>query len=516
MKNKSNSQGAIASGTGTQTKPQPRIKEVDRRQMLMRAVDIEQLVRQDDEVRAIWEMVGRLDLGSYHDSIRAVEGVAGREPVDPRVLISLWIYSYSKGVSSAREISRLCEYHPAYQWLTGMQMINHHTLSDFRVDHQKAMDELFTEVLGVLSAEGLVTLERVMHDGTKIKASAGSGSFRRKGRLRAHLELARRQVGKMGDPRAAAEVSPKVVAARQRAAREKQKRLEVALEELEKIRAVKRGTKAKREARASRTDPEARIMKQSNGGYAPSYNVQLSTDAKVGVIVEVGVSQSGSDYEELLPAVERIEKRLGAKPKQMVADGGFTSRENILGMNERGVDFIGSMGKGANQSAGQMNRRGVHPSFRPRAFRYDEARDTYTCPADKTLGYESKEKKIGRTNYKYRARGSDCLICPFKKKCCPQNAARGRSIVRGVEDAVVKAFRAKMQNEDAKEIYKKRAPIAEFPNAWIKDKIGLRQFRLRGQSKVEIETLWVCMTYNIQQWIRLCWRPQWQAATSGG
>jgi transposase len=493
---------------GQQRKPRPRLQPINRQQLILRTVDVEQLVEEDHEVRAIWELMGRIDLSCYCEDIRAVEGVAGREALDPRLLISLWVYSYSKGVSSAREIARLCEYHPAYQWLTGMKSINYHTLSDFRVKHKEALDELFAEVLGLLSTEGLISLERVMHDGTKVKAFAGSDSFRREERLRANLEIARQHVVSMGDPESEEEVGPRVAAARRRAAREKQQRLESALEELARIHAIKGESETKPAVRVSQADPEARIMKQSDGGYAPSYNVQISTDTAAGVIVGMGVSQSGSDYEELIPAVERIEDNLGQVPAQVVADGGFTSRANIIEMDKRGIDFIGSMGDGTSQSVGQLDRRGVDPAFRPEAFSYDADSDTYTCPGGKILRYEAKEKRVGRINYKYRARAADCHTCSHKDKCCPQNAVKGRTIVRGEDDPVVVAFSEKMQTDKAKQIYKERGGVAEFPNAWIKDKIGLRQFRLRGLIKVGMEAMWACMTYNIQQWIRLCWKVQ--------
>src|SRR6266852_5436280 len=116
-----------------------------------------------------------------------------------------------------------------------------------------------------------------MHDGTKIKACAGADSFRREERIRAHLEAARQQVQAMGNP--AADESARQAAASQRAATERQQRLEQALEQLNQIRETKSGTQAQQSARASITDPPARIMKQSDGGYAPSYNVQLSTDS---------------------------------------------------------------------------------------------------------------------------------------------------------------------------------------------------------------------------------------------
>jgi hypothetical protein len=348
-----------------------------------------------------------------------------------------------------------------------------------------------------------------MHDGSKVKACASGDTFRREGRIRAHLELAREQVEQMGDPRTAEEVSPRVAKARQRAAREKKERLELALREMEKIRATKSSQAERQEVRVSMTDPEARVMKQSDGGYAPSYNAQISTDAKEKVIVGVGVSQCGSDYEELVPGEEKVEETMGRVPEQMVTDGGFVSRENILAMKEKGIDFIGPMGVGVAQSAGQMKRRGVDPSFYPEAFHYDAVSDTYRCPGGKSLRPDGEEKRPGRTNYKYRASAADCQKCIFKGKCCPQNAMMGRAIVRGVDDPVVVAHKEKMETEEAKQIYRQRGAVAEFPNAWIKEKIGLRQFRLRGLIKVGMEVLWACLAYNIQQWIRLCWKPQW-------
>jgi len=485
-----------------------RLKWINRQQMMLRPVEVEKLVAEDHEVRAVWAFVGRMDLSGYYEEIEAVEGEAGRSATDPQLLISLWIYAYSKGVSSGREISRLCETDPAYQWLTGLEPINHHTLSDFRVNHKEALDGLFIEVLGLLSAEGLISLERVMQDGSKVKACASGDTFRREERIRAHLEAARQLVEQMGDPRTAEEVSPRVAKARQRAAREKQQRLEKALEELEKIRVSKSSSEEKEKARVSMSDPEARVMKQSNGGYAPSYNVQISTDAKEKVIVGVGVSQSGSDYGELVPAEERVEETMGKAPEQMVVDGGFVSRENILGMEEKGIDLIGPMGTGVGQARGQLNRRGVDPAFYPEAFCYDAITDTYRCPAGKVLRHEGEERRVGRTDYKYRASAASCQACSFKQKCCPQNR-KGRSIVRGVDDPRVVAHMEKMETEEAKQIYRQRGAVAEFPNAWIKDKIGLRQFRLRGLIKVGMEALWACLAYNIKQWIRLCWRPQW-------
>ena len=490
----------------------PRLKSVERRQLMMQVIDVERLIEDDHPARAIWALTGRVNWSGFYASIQAVDGVAGRAAWDPRLLSSLWIYAYSRGIGSAREVARRCGYDPAFQWLTGLTEVNYHTLADFRVGHKTELDGLFAQVLGLLSAEGLITLERVMHDGTKIRACAAAGSFRREERIRSHLEAAREQVAAMGDPRT--EPSARQGAARQRVQRERVQRLEQALTELEKIREAKPGSEAKEQARVSQTDPQARIMKQGDGGYAPSYNAQLSTDAAHGVIVGVGVSQAASDYGELVGAVDRIEQSTGRKPQQVVTDGGFTSRENVVAMDDQGVELIGSLDEHDAQSAGQMRRRGVQEAFFPQAFTYDAVPDIYRCPAGAVLRHDGQEKRIGVVHHRYRAAPAVCAVCRFKAQCCPQNETKGRTISRAVEAPAVQAFITKMQTEAAKAIYRLRGPVAEFSNAWIKAKIGLRQFSVRGLLKAGMETLWACLTYNIQQWIRLSWRTQRQAASA--
>jgi transposase len=474
--------------------------------LFFRSVDVEKLVEGDHPVRAIWELVGHLDLEPFYAQIEAVEGVAGRPVWDPQLLISLWIYAYQEGVSSAREISRLCEYHPGYQWLAAMEVVNYHTLADFRIQHQEVLDGVFIGVLGVLSYHGLITLDRVMQDGSKVKANASDKSFRRKATLEKHLELARKQVEQMGDP-LSEEQTERVVRARQRALREKQERLKLALKELEKIEACRGKSAEKKETRVSTTDPEARVMLQAKGAYGPAYNVQISTDAGAKVIVGVGVSQSANDAGELEPGVERVEANLGQKPKQMVVDEGYMNSGSLEAMVEWEIDLIGSAPEARKAPWDPWQRRGLTREFYPEAFRYDSGADRYTCPAGEVLTYETREQHGCWWHYRYRARASDCRSCAFQAQCCP-GTKKGRSLVRREQTAEWKAFRAKMETAEAKEIYKQRSEVAEFPNAWIKDKIGLRQFRLRGLAKVTLETMWACLTYNVSQWIRLCWKPQ--------
>jgi transposase len=479
------------------TSKQPLIRSVNREQMSWRAVDIDRLIEQDPQARAIWTTVGRLDLSRFYEVIASSAEERGRPAIDPQLLISLWVYAYSRGIGSAREIERRCEYDPAFQWLTGMEGVNHHTLADFRVEKGEELDPLFSDLLGVLSAEGWITLEEVMQDGTKIQAGAGSGSFHREKTLREHLERARRQVQALRDPLAEPSANRQQQAARERTAREKQERLEQALIELEKLREVKKTVEEKLHARGSVSDPEARVMKQAGGGLAPSYNAQISTDAHHGFIVDAEVTQTGNDYHQLLPAVERIEQRWGRKPERMVADAGYTSGENIQDMAEKGIDFVGSLADDASKARTKPER------FTAAQFRYEAEEDRYICPAGKTLKYEGRWKRGGVIHYKYKASTEQCANCSLRADCCGTNQKHGRSVERKQESAALGAFREKMATEKAQAIYRRRGPVAEFVPAWIKSKLGLRQFHVRGLHKVRAEILWACFTYNVQQWIRL-------------
>ena len=264
---------------------EPLIRRINREQMCWRAVDVEPLIGEDHVARAIWDLVGGLRLDGFYEGIECSEEEGGRPAYDPRLLISLWIYAYSQGIGSAREVARRCEWEPALQWLTGCETVNYHTLSSFRVEYRVELDELFTQVLGRMSAEGLITLEQVVQDGTKIKAQAASDSFQGEAKIAEHLERARRRVREMGDPDQ--EEGPgRVEPAQRRARRERQQRLEQGLEELQKLRP------RKPRARVSVSEPEARRMRQADGGIAPNYNLQISADAAQSLIVDVQVTQA--------------------------------------------------------------------------------------------------------------------------------------------------------------------------------------------------------------------------------
>ena len=325
----------------------PRVCQADRRQVELRACDLESLLPADHAARAIWAVVAKLDLSRFYAPIQARGSEPGRPATDPKILVALWLYATNQGVGSARELERLCEAHEAYRWICGGVSVNHHTLGDFRVDHGAALDELMTQVLGVLMHQGLLSLRRTVQDGTRVRASAGAASFRREPSLKKCLAAARTQVAraKWQAEQPPDERTARERAAQERAAREREARVTRALAELPKVQAVKPTAEKKEQARVSTTDAEARVMKMGDGGFRPAYNVQLATDTESRVIVGVAVTNVGSDRREMQPMLKQIESRTGVKPKQHLVDGGYATRKNIDAASAQGIEVFAPVKK---------------------------------------------------------------------------------------------------------------------------------------------------------------------------
>lgn len=315
-------------------------------------------------MRAIWIFLDRLDLSKFSEEQRAVEGSVGRSAISPHLLLSIWIYSYARGVSSARQISREMEHEPGLQWLAGMEVVNHHTLSDFRVAHGSALQNLMEQVLGVLFSEGLVGLERVTQDGTKIRAQASKRSFLERKHLQQSLDLAKRHMANVDadnvDP-----LSQHQEAARYRVQREREARLQSALQSLSTLEQAKKYSEAK-PAQVSISDPDARFMRQGDGAIAPSYNIQFTTDVAQGLVVGVAVGQASNDTQELPLAMDRFQQQYGSYPAQVVADGGFTNHESVIAMHERKIEFFGSFGDRRLQRPKQKEEASIAPNSSPR------------------------------------------------------------------------------------------------------------------------------------------------------
>jgi transposase len=325
----------------------PRMREPQRDQIELRAVDIESLIGQDHAARVIWAYVADLDLSELEALIKARENRPGHPPASPRLLLALWLYATSDGIGSARALDGLCKSHDAYRWLCGGVSVNYHQLADFRVDNADLLDRLLSEHLAALMQAGVVDLDRLAQDGVKIRASAGTGSFRRQGTLDRHLATAqvvvedlKREVA--ADPDAS---NRRIQKAKLRAARERNERLQAAQAALAKLKQQRKeledkggNGKKQKEPRASTTDPQARVMKMADGGFRPGYNVQVVSVAGEQIVVTVEIGNNSSDHGLMRPMLERLRARLGHLPRRHLVDGGYGSAADIEWAHSQGVE----------------------------------------------------------------------------------------------------------------------------------------------------------------------------------
>jgi len=411
----------------------------NRSQVELRPMDLESLLPQGHRARLVWAWAERQDLSALYARILVREGGVGRSAIAPQILLALWLYATLDGVGSARELSRLVIEHDAYRWISGGVQVNHHSLSDFRVAHGAALDEMLSASVAALMTAGAVKLQCVAQDGVKVRASAGAASFRRKGSLQENLEQARTRVRELkaqldADP---AQPSRRKAAAQQRARREMEQRLQQALERLPELEQIKRrnGGKAE-EARASSTDADASVMKMADGGYRPAVNAQLASDCDSQVIVGVEVSTAGSDMAQLAPMVDQVGERCGKTPEQWLVDGGFPAHEQL--------DAV----------------------------------------ADKTEVYAPVPEPRARRD----AQG--------------QEAKQDKHAPKPDDSEAVAQWRQRMATPQAKELYKLRAATAECVNAQARNR-GLQRMPVRGLDKMRCVVLLFALAHNLMRTLAL-------------
>jgi transposase len=366
---------------GTATKGgKPRIEEPQRRQGEMRFEYPEDTLAPSHPARVLWNVLGKLDLTAFSSGCESVEGAAGRSLKSPRMLLTLWLYALTQAVGSAREIARLVRSDLAYRWITGNADLSHQKLSQFRVGHGEALNELMTNLLATLMSQGLLSLAVVAQDGTRTRAAATAPSFRTYGSLLECREQARLHIKAVLAAADDPEYTRAQHAARAAAAQDYQARVEAAIATVTELQ--QRRAPSDSPARASTTDAEARVMKMGDGGFRPAYNVQYAVaGSELGgprPIVGVNVTNVGSDMGSLAPMVEQIAERTGQRPAVLLADGGHAKADDIATTRRLGVDVIVPPADGAKPIE-TLQAQGVDPeviAWRER-METDQAKQLY-------------------------------------------------------------------------------------------------------------------------------------------
>jgi transposase len=412
-----------------------RIRQAERRQTGFELVDLESLVVDDHPVRSVWSFVEGLDLQVFYDRIKARGETPGRPATDPRVLLALWLYATADGIGSARALARLCEHHTIYRWICGGVGVNHTMLSEFRLDSGEFLDRLLTSSLAALMKEGLITLDEVITDGTKVRAAASRSSMRRRQSLSELEEKARTRVAELKQELEADSAAGERRLSKRRlsAAEDRARRVAAALakhpaaaskdeadqtKEEEPPAAGKSGKNPKQE-RVSTTDPDAPLMKMADGAVRPAYNVQVASAC--GFVVAIEPVQRRNDR-GLAPAmVAQVEQRCGKLPDRLLADTGAMTAADIVMIAQ------------------------THPSVQ-----------VFSPP-------------------------------PARKEASkPQSKARYERN-RAAEPQCLKEWRARLDSEEGQAVYKRRSNT-EHVHARLKNR-GFGRMVLRGLAKVRIACL---------------------------
>jgi len=422
-----------------------RVVRPNRGQLAWDLVDPEAWLPADHVARLVWSFVATLDLAALYDKVEAREGEPGRPAADPAVQLALWLLATIEGTGSARELDRLSERDLAYRWLSCGVPINYHGLADFRVAHADVLDELLSDSLAAFMSEGLINVDEIIVDGTKVKASAGKSSFKRAVRLDEAVAAAKQRVAQLksevDDPAAG---TKRREAARQRAAREiearavkaKAKLAEIGKERQERAKRSPKEIAEQKEARASLTDADARRMRFADGAVRSGYNVQLATTADHGFITGVKATDRRQDSGLARPMIEETERRFGKSVKRLLADTGYASTDDIAALGSRVANPVTAY---------------------------------VTPPTD-------------------------------KENVKPENLL-AREKKRAKEPDVIKDWRKRMASQEGEVVMRRRGRI-ERVNAQAKHR-GLGTMLVRGLAKVQCVALWHALAHNLVTALRL-------------
>lgn len=312
----------------------------------------------DHPVFFVIRTMKEIDLDSFYS---AYEDGPGARPHDPRLMVSVLLYGNMKNLRSSRQIERALHEDIGFRVLAGQNKVDHDSVCSFRLRHKDALEGLFVQVLKLCDEAGLLELDHVAGDGTKVHANASKRKANTLKRLREKEETLREKVHewlndldandkteneKLGK-RNGYSIPPELVDAdkQRKFIRETIKKLE----EREREEAKERGRRSdepREEAQWNFTDPESRVMPDSadKGHFVQSYNAQLAVNRKQ-IIVATTVTNNPIDNPHLPEVVHAIKKNTGHFPAEMSWDAGYAKRENLVLMESLGIDAYVSTSK---------------------------------------------------------------------------------------------------------------------------------------------------------------------------
>ena len=454
----------------------------------------------------------RMDMSVFDDSYQNDE--TGRSAYNPKILLKIVLFAYSRGLVPSRKIERACCENVVFMALSGNQRPDHSTIAAFVSSMKDQILPLFCDILLVCEQENLLGGTAFALDGLKLPGNASmqwSGKISEISKKKEKIEhkvkqLLEEQIATDSDDET--DLTDKMRREKQIEKLQKQAaRIENWLSENDK----KIGAQGK-ELQSNITDNDSAKMKTPHG-IIQGYNGQALVDGKHQVVIHAEAFGSGQDYQHLAPMVDGAKENLEKigqsedyfEDKIFTADSNYHNQDTLEKCQTEKLDAYIPDLKFRNRDdrfdTRPRNKVKKHKKFSLQDFEYDEIKDCYICPNHNTLKLLVKQHTRSRNIYRrYAAEVKDCSRCSLRTKCIYRKDAQRRilDVPIGVEETnYSKAMQQKVDSEKGRKIYPQRMAIVEPVFANIKTQKRMDRFTLRGKIKVDIQWALYCMVHNI-------------------
>lgn len=481
------------------------VRPYDQNQQFLLPPSLNEWIRRDHPARVFSDIIDRLDISGFQEIKRE-----GRPCYEPKMMLKVLLWGYARGIRASRKIEERLSSDVIFMWLAGLEKPDFRTICLFRRDNLERMEGLFSEVILLAKEIGLLKLGLIALDGTKVRANAGIDSFKQAQDWSQALKKAKEEVKRILAEAEEADLADDEQYGNTRRGDELPKGLEKAEERAKRIEDVIKEIKKRHHQehhRLSSTDPEAKFMHHKNGSM-PAYNGEVAVTSDQ-IIVHADVTNEPVDTNQLVVALEGIEKNCGEKPEKVIADAGFNSGKNLKELEDKKIEgYIAEGGeRNLSNEAGRQEASGLYGK---EDFRYDEKQDCYLCPTGERL----LPGKINhrRTKYSrqeliiYRIKPEVCAGCGQRSQCT--QAIGGRKITRSRYEAARLRMREKLKSEEGQTTYRKRKTMVEPVIGQLKVVGGFIQFLLRGLRGAKIEWQWAMIAHNILKLTRKIMRGE--------
>lgn len=469
----------------------------DRNQISLEPVCFEDMITEDNPVRAIEAVVESMNIASLGFVYAETKGT-GRKPYNPEDMFKLYAYSYYNGIRSSRKIERECHRNIEVMWLISGLTPDFKTIANFRKDNKKAIKAAFRRFTMICDELGLISKEIVAVDGSKFRACNGRMKYHSKGKIAEKLqhysEAAEKYMNLLNQSDGEEDGNPSSGYNR-RELKEKLEKIQRRVAELEEIQ-----EKVESEGTIYLTDPDARLMRTHNGGGDISHNVQTAVEAKNHFVVAVDVTSEAVDYAQLYNISSKAKEELAVDEIIAIADKGYYSGEQFAICKAESIHPIAP-----HPDKGGGQERGYTKGF----FKYDTLNNSYVCPQGQILSLPV-QKRANRKGDRYY-NPSACANCPAKEKCSPSTSYR--TIVRGAFDDYTEEVDA-FTKANAR-LFAERKSLCEHPFGTVKRALGFTYFLTKGHENVRTETLLHFLAYNMKRIINIMGARQIKLAMQG-